>query len=242
MMLMDNNAGKRNKLFAALKFVVLLIIVIGVPLYIFVFQRGLISRFDSFDEVVGFLRHYKQYSVPVYLAAEILQIMIFILPGQVFQFAAGYLFGFLPGLFYTFIGAVLGESITFYVARILGSDAIHMMLGEEKSMHYKELLSSRKAYIITFMLYLIPGLPKDAICYAAGVSGIRFLPFLMISVAGRMPAMAGSILFGAMYMKKDYTGMVIVAAVVGVICIICLMKRKDILTYIDRIYEKYNEA
>ncbi len=239
MLLMDNNAEKKNKLFAALKFAVLLIIVIGVPLYIFVFQRDFLSQFDSFDEVVEFLRQYRQYSVPVYLAAEILQIMIFILPGQIFQFAAGYLFGFLPGLFYTFIGAVIGETITFFIARLLGSDAIHLMLGEEKFRHYTELLSSKKAYIITLLLYLIPGLPKDAICYAAGVSGIKFLPFLVISVIGRMPAMAGSILFGAMYMKKDYAGMAVVAAVVGVICLVCIIKRKQLLSYIDKLYEKY---
>ena len=238
-MLMKNNAEKKNKLFVTLKFAVLLFIVIGVPLYIFVFHHDLLSQFDSFEEVIEFLRIYRQFSVPVYLAAEILQIMIFILPGQVFQFAAGYLFGFLPGLLYTFIGAVLGETITFFLARILGSDAIHLMLGEEKSRHYTELLSSKKAYIITFLLYLIPGLPKDAVCYAAGVSGIRFLPFLVISLAGRMPAMAGSIAFGAMYMKKDLAGMATVALVVGIICLICIIERKRLLSHIDKLYERY---
>ena len=235
---MPEKNEKKNKILATLKFAVLILIVAGVPLYIYLFQRDLITDFDSLEEVIAFLREYKQYSVAVYLAAEILQIMIFILPGQVFQFAAGYLFGFLPGLFYTFIGAVLGTTITFYIARLLGSDAVHMMLGDEKSEHYMELLSSKKAYLITFLLYLIPGLPKDAVCYAAGISGIRFIPFLILSVTGRMPAMAGSIIFGAMYMKKDYAGMAVVAAVVGVICLICIIRRKQLLSYIERLYEK----
>ncbi len=236
---MERNTETKNKVIAVLKFAVLILIVAGVPLYIYVFQRDLISQFDSFEDVVEYLRQYKQFSIPVYLAAEVLQIMVFVLPGQVFQFAAGYLFGFVQGLIYTFIGAVIGTSITFYIARILGSDAVHLMLGEEKSRHYTELLSSKKAYLITFLIYLIPGLPKDAVCYAAGLSDIRFLPFLVISVAGRMPAMAGSIAFGALYMKKDYIGMAVVAAVVGIICIISFVKRKDLTSYIDRLYEKY---
>lgn len=238
---MVSNRNKGQSFIAIIKFAVLILIVAGVPLYIYLFHRDLISQFSSFDDVVVYLRQYRQFSVPIYLAAEVLQIMIFILPGQVFQFAAGYLFGFLPGLIYTFIGALIGTTITFYMARLLGSDAVQLMIGDEKSKHYSVLLSSKKAYLITFLIYLIPGLPKDAVCYAAGVSGIRFLPFLVISVAGRMPAMAGSIIFGAMYMKKDYTGMGAVALIVAVICVISLIKRKQIISYIDHLYEKYSD-
>ena len=236
---MDNSREKKNKITAALKFAVLIVIMVGVPLYIYLFHRDFITQFSTFEQAADFLRQYEQYSVPIYLALEILQIIVVFLPGQIFQFAAGYLFGFIPGLIYTFIGAVLGTAITFYIARVLGSDAVHMLLGDQRSEHYHELLSSRKAYLITFLLYLIPGLPKDAVCYAAGVSGIRFIPFLIISVAGRMPAMAGSIIFGAMYMKKDYTGMAIVAVIVGIICLILFVKRKVIISGIDNLYEKY---
>ena len=236
----NNSKDKKNKAAAALKFAVLILIVVGVPLYIYIFHRDFIAQFRSFDEAAAFLRQYRQYSVPVYLALEILQIVVVFLPGQIFQFAAGYLFGFVPGVIYTLIGAVLGTTITFYIARLLGSDEVHMMLGEEKTKHYRELLSSKKAYLITFLLYLIPGLPKDALCYVAGVSGIKFIPFLIISIAGRMPAMAGSIIFGAMYMKKDYTGMAIVALTVGIICLFSFIKRKELISGIDRLYEKYS--
>ena len=95
---MERNTETKNKVIAVLKLAVLILIVAGVPLYIYVFQRDLISQFDSFEDVVEYLRQYKQFSIPVYLAAEVLQIMVFVLPGQLFQFAAGYLFGFVQGL------------------------------------------------------------------------------------------------------------------------------------------------
>ena len=51
--------------------------------------------------------------------------------------------------------------------------------------------------------------------------------------------MAGSIIFGAMYMKKDYTGMAIVAVIVCIICLLSFVKRKHIISSIDLLYEKY---
>lgn len=237
---MDNNAEKKNRIFAIVKFAVLIAIVVGIPLYIYMFHRDVISSFKSLDDVAAFLRQYKQFSVPVYLIAEVLQILISVLPGQLFQMAAGYLFGFVPGVILTLIGAIIGTVITFCLARVLGSDAVRMMLGEERSRSYTELLNSKKAYLITFIIYLIPGLPKDAMCYVAGVSNIKLLPFLVISVTGRMPAMAGSVAFGALYMKHNYTGMAILAVAVGIICIICFLKRKQLMSFVDKMYKKYS--
>lgn len=237
---MEDKAKQKNRIFAIVKFVVLIAVVVGIPLYIYVFHKDMITSFRSLDDAAAFLRQYKQYSIPVYLIAEVLQILISILPGQLFQMAAGYLFGFVPGVLLTLLGAIVGTVITFYLARVLGSDAVHMMLGEDRSKHYMEILNSRRAYLITFILYMIPGLPKDTICYVAGVSDIRLIPFLVISVAGRMPAMAASVAFGALYMKHDYTGMAIVGVLVAIICLICIIKRKDIMSFVDRMYEKYS--
>ncbi len=235
-----DEADRKKKIFAAVKFAVLVIIVIGLPLYIYLFHKDVITGFRSFEEAASFLRQYRSLSVPVYLIAEIFQILISILPGQVFQIAAGYLFGFLPGLLYTAAGAVTGTVITFCLARILGTDAIHLMLGKDRTERYVRFLNSRKAYLITFLLYLIPGFPKDTLCYMAGVSDIRLRPFLVLSMAGRMPAMAASLAFGALYMKHDYTGMAAVAAAASLIFVLCLIKRKDLVRLVDALYEKYS--
>lgn len=231
----DKNAAKKNKIAAFLKISLLIVIVIGIPLYVYLFHRDVLKDLDSFDEIVGFLRRYRSISVPIYFGAEILQILISVLPGQVFQFAAGYLFGFIPGLIYTIIGAAMGETITFYLARFLGTDAVHLMMGEERTKYYIKMLNSKRAYLITFFIYLFPGFPKDLICYIGGISEMKFRSFLIISMAGRTPAMAASIIFGSMYMKGNYTGMIIVGVVVAAIFLICLFKRKETLALIDRL-------
>jgi uncharacterized membrane protein YdjX (TVP38/TMEM64 family) len=155
-----------------------------------------------------------------------------------FQFAAGTIFGFPLGLLYSIIGAVLGSTVTYYLARFLGKDAMELILGSEKMHYFVERLNSERAYIIVFLIYLIPGLPKDLVCYAAGISDMKFKAFIILSTAGRTPAMCGSLLFGVMYMQKNYTGMIIISAVCAVILILCFIFRKRLTGILDDIYNK----
>ncbi len=235
----ENSAKFKSRAFAWLKLAVLIMIIVGIPLFIYTFYREEISGFRSVGDAAEFLRDYREMSIPVYLIAEVLQILVSILPGQIFQMAAGYVFGFAGGTLLTAVGAAIGSVITFFLARVLGSDAVHMMLGEERSKHYSALLNSRRAYLITFIIYLIPGLPKDTVCYVAGITDMKLLPFLAVSLTGRMPAMAASVAFGALYMKQDYRGMALVALTVALISVVCLIKRRTITSYLDSLYEKY---
>jgi uncharacterized membrane protein YdjX (TVP38/TMEM64 family) len=224
-----------------LKFVLLLAIVIGVPTYILIWNHSAIDDLNSFDDIVRYLREYKNVSVLIYLGAQVLQIMISVLPGQAFQFAAGYLFGFFPALLYSIIGAIMGTTVTYYLARFLGEDALCFFLGKEKMKKYTEWLNGPKAYLITFLIYLIPGMPKDLMCYAAGTSRIKFKAFLFLSVVGRTPAMCGSIVFGSMYMKGNYVGMAVFGTICLVALVICLIKKEKLKQLVSDLYKKLSE-
>lgn len=159
-------------------------------------------------------------------------------PDRAFQFAAGYLYGFIPGLLFSCIGAVIGTSISFFLAKLLGKDAVHLFFGEERMAYFLERLNSKRAYTIVFLLYVIPGLPKDVVSYAAGISEMKFKPFLILSLLGRIPGMAGSLLIGAFYMKEHYIGMAIVAVLAVAAFCLCVAYRKGINKYLDRFYDK----
>ncbi|MGN0659425.1 MAG: TVP38/TMEM64 family protein [Emergencia sp.] len=231
-------AKKTRVILSVLKFTLLLGIVAAIPLYIYFFQHDILRHFNSFDEIIAFLRQYHTESIFIYIGVQILQIIISVIPGQAFQFAAGYLYGFIPGLLFSLIGAALGTTISFYLAKLLGKDAVHLVFGEERMTHFLDRLNCRKAYTVVFLLYLIPGLPKDVVSYAAGISEMRFKPFLIISLLGRVPGMAGSLLIGSLYFKEHYAGMAIVAILaVGAFCL-CIIFRKRINEYLDKFYDK----
>ena len=87
--------------------------------------------------------------------------------------------------------------ITFYLARLLGKDAMHLIFGEERIGKFIHHLNSKRAFAIILVLFLIPGFPKDLITYAAGVSEVKMKPFLLLSLVGRTPAMMGTVMMGS---------------------------------------------
>ena len=76
------------------------------------------------------------------------------------------------------------------------------------------------------------------VSYAAGVSEIRFKPFLIISALGRLPGMIGCLLMGYMVMEENYTGAVIIGVFAVFTFCICIAFRKKIQSFLDRFYEK----
>ena len=104
--------------------------------------------------------------------------------------------------------------------------------------YYIERLNSKKMYAIVFFLYLIPGIPKDMVSYAAGVSEIKFKPFIIISALGRLPGMIGCLLMGDMMMEENYTGAVIIGVFAVIAFALCIIFRKKIHGLLDKFYEK----
>lgn len=242
---MDNqNQNKSNKLISLAKLGILILIVIGIPTFVLIhFWDGIqtLGNKDSLFGVVEFLQRYKTESYFVYIALQIMQIVISVLPGQVFQMAAGYLYGFPLGLLLSVIGATLGSVIAYYIARFLGRDAVKLFVKEDKIEYWVSRLNSKRAYIIVFLLYLIPGLPKDMIAYVAGVSDMKLRAFITLSILGRLPAMSASIAFGTFYESESYYLAAIVALISIVIFIICLIKRNAVSAFIDIFYEKLSQ-
>lgn len=232
---------KRRVIISVLKILLLLLIVVGIPLYLYFFRLDFLKSFKNVDAIVALLNQHKSKSIIIYISFQILQIVISVIPGQVVQMAAGYLFGFWQALLFALSGAVIGTSISFWLAKLLGRDFLHIFFGEEKMNYYIERLNSKRAYTLVFFLYLIPGLPKDMISYAAGASEMRFKAFITLSTVGRLPGMIGCLLMGTMAENENYVGVGIIAAIAIVACILCLIFRKKINTKLDKFYERLSK-
>ena len=230
---------RRFKIFSAIfKLALLVVILIGIPLYIYFFQHDLIDTFSSEENVKAIFQEYKVQSVFVYIGAQILQIIICIIPGQWLQFAAGYLYGFWLGYLYSLIGAALGSVMTYYLAKLLGHDAMHLIFGEEKIKNTLKKLNTKKSIIIVFIIFLIPGVPKDLCNYAAGLSEMKLKPFLVVSLIGRTPGMMGSLIIGRQIETGGYTSAIVVAVIAVILCALGIIFRKHLTVFLDRAYDK----
>ena len=231
---MNNKNEQRQKILAYVKFGVLLLILVGIPLYIYFFQHQLIDSVNSVEKVQRLLNDNKAYSIPIYILAQIIQIVICIIPGQWLQMGAGLAWGVMLGLLFSLIGAIFGSIITYYIAKWLGKDAVHFFFGEEKVAEYVERLNKKRAFFIVFLIFLIPGVPKDLCNYAAGISSMRLKPFLLASMIGRTPGMLGSIIIGKRIAAADYTVAIIIAVVAVILAVLGVVFHKRILEFIEK--------
>lgn len=236
------SADRNRKIIAILKLILLVIIIAGIPAFLYFRYGGDIFSKDTASRVIEYLKLNRHIAFLLIIGLQVIQVVICVLPGQPIQFAASYMFGVGMGFLLSIIGAVIGTTISFYLAKVLGSDAMHLFFGEEKVKDYQRRLNSGRGLLMAFLIYLIPGIPKDLVSYAAGISEMRFRPFLLVATAGRSPAMLGSLLLGHFFGKQNYRAMVILAIAVVVIIIVCFVKRDALIAFLDRLEKKDAET
>jgi uncharacterized membrane protein YdjX (TVP38/TMEM64 family) len=97
----------------------------------------------------------------------------------------GYLYGPVLGIIYSTIGLTIGSWIAFVLARFLGFPFVERIIRPSTIRKYDYFLE-HKGLAISFIFFLIPGFPKDTLCYILGLSHMRTRNFLVISTTGRL--------------------------------------------------------
>ena len=233
-----NKEEKRQRIMAVLKLSLLALIIIGIPVYIYFFHHELIDSFSNMKELIRDIKGYRKESILIYLVAQALQVVICIIPGQALQFAGEYLFGIPLGLLLSVIGIAVGSCIAYFFARMLGRDAVHLFFGERKVTEMIDLMNSPKGLIVTFIIFLIPGIPKDLCSYAAGLSNIKIRPYLIVSMVARIPGMLGCLIIGSRVGAGGYVSAAVVAAVAVVLLILGIIFRQKIIDFTYKITDK----
>lgn len=169
---------------------------------------------------------YGRLGVLVFIGLQIVQVIITAIPGEVVQVAGGYIFGTLPATIYLLIGVIVGSAAAFGLARVLGYSLIKFLVSEAKLARLTGLMSSRKGYSIAFMLFLVPGLPKDVLTYIGGLTPVKPLPFIAIASAARIPGMLISAYIGANLHERNYTAVIGLSAA-AVICFLLGVSYRD---------------
>lgn len=233
---------KRKKTSAVIRLLILAFIIIGVPALLYVNFRDTLFNTEWLRHLPQLLSRYRGHAAAILIALQILQVLVCIIPGQPIQFAASYMFGIVGGYLISVTGAAIGATITFYLSRLLGKDAVCTLFDEEKIENYRRKLNSGKGLMAVFLIYLIPGIPKDLTAYAAGISDIRFMPFLVLSTIGRTPGMLGSILIGYFFNRGNYYAIAVLAVITAAMLIVFYIKRKDMIALLDNLENAENKA
>jgi Uncharacterized conserved protein len=129
------------------------------------------------------------------IVLEALQIIIAPVP-PVTMVASGYIFGLLPGTVYTFVGVFLGSGVALLASRTLGRPAAESIVGSEYLEKFQDRLGNHYYFVIA-LLFAVPGLPHDALCYIAGLTDLDLKKLLVIISLARIPVTVGLVLTGS---------------------------------------------
>ena len=132
------------------------------------------------------LREWGLLAPVIFIALQALQVIIAPIPGEVTGILGGFLFGEGVGLLYSTIGLTLGSVAAFGVGRWLGAHYVRTLVSQETWDKMGFIVEAEGA-ILCFIIYLIPGLPKDMVCYLFGISPMPLWVFALVSTLGRIP-------------------------------------------------------
>jgi len=146
----------------------------------------LYSLFHDPHHLKKIIRSFGPYAPLAYILVQVLQVIIAPIPGGAIEFLGGYLFGVKAGFFYSMIGLIIGSWLAFALARLFEKVAVEKFVSDRTRKKFDYLIG-HEGVILSFLLFLIPGFPKDALCYLLGLTPMHLGIFLVISTIGRIP-------------------------------------------------------
>jgi uncharacterized membrane protein YdjX (TVP38/TMEM64 family) len=169
----------------------------------------------------------------VFIAVQVAQVLAAPVPGEATGFIGGYLFGTLPGFIYSSIGLGIGSLVNFVIGRFLGERFVRRLVPEEKFRRIDRLVN-RQGLIAVFLMFVIPGFPKDYLSLALGLTTLPLRVFAILAFIGRMPGTLVLSLKGASLYDQNYVLLAVVAAACLALAALAYRYRQPLYRWIEK--------
>lgn len=140
----------------------------------------------------------------LYGAMVFFQVLFAVIPGEPLEIAGGYAFGALWGTLICLIAATLGSLLVFVLVRRFGTRLVEVFFSLEKLQKVRFLQDSPKRNVLFLVVFMIPGTPKDLLCYFAGLTDLKLSVFLLMASLGRLPSVVTSAVGGDALGTRNY--------------------------------------
>ena len=132
------------------------------------------------------------------------QIIVAFIPGEPLEIGAGYAFGVAEGTFLCLVGALIGGVLVFLLVKRWGRSFVTLFFPEEKLDSLKFLQNEKRLNLITYVLFLIPGTPKDIMTYLAGLTPMKLPFWIFLTFTARIPSVITSTIGGDALGTQNY--------------------------------------
>ena len=133
----------------------------------------------------------------IFICMMVFQVLIALVPGEPLEIGAGYAFGAVEGTILCVIGVTLGSLLVFGLVRRFGIRLVEVFFDTGKIKKLKFLQNEKRLDLITFLVFFLPGTPKDLLTYFVGVTYIKLSKFILIVSVARLPSIITSTVGGS---------------------------------------------
>lgn len=233
--------NQKQKIFKIAIILIVIIFFIYLTVEFFPLFKGLLTEegrnaFKGTVDGLGFK------GIFVILGLMCVQIIIPIFPGEPVEVLAGMCFGPIKGLLVILLGVFLSTVIIISLVKFLGKNFIYSFVKKEKVdkiENSKFFKNTKRIDILVFLLFCIPGTPKDILTYIAVLLPINIYRFLVISTIARIPSVISSTIVGSSLLTGNLIFSIGVYAVTflitGIFIYIVNKKDKNIMKMVDEI-------
>lgn len=223
--LLSDEPKKRKKQIAII--IIGVIVVIAMIICYCLFGKKLLAFFEDTDKFKAWLDSFGTTGKIIFVAIRALQTVVKFIPAEPLEIGSGYAYGTFGGLFYCMLGTFLGSVAIIALTKIFGVKIVNVFVSQEQINSLRFLQNKSKLTTTLFIIYLIPGTPKDIITYLMGVTDYNMVKFMLITTFARIPSIITSTICGSALEKKSYAlsiGVFVGTAILGLIGIMIYNK------------------
>jgi uncharacterized membrane protein YdjX (TVP38/TMEM64 family) len=211
----------------------LVLICFSLVLYFLIYHSNIYLTLLDRQKLAEYIKSYGNFSPFIFVALQIFQVLFAPIPGEVTGFIGGFLYGNLFGILYSTIGLGVGSWLAFVFARWAGQPLVEQVVSYKTLQRYDYLMAHQGTWI-AFLLFLIPGFPKDYMCYILGLGHMDLKTFLIISTAGRFLGTVILTMQGHLVREKNYWVLGIVIGISLMAVLIAYLFRKKLEVYLKK--------
>jgi len=152
--------------------------------------------FRDQEKLALLLQNWGKWAPFITISLHVLQVLTAPIPGTAIDAVNGLLFGPWLGTLYSMIGLMIGSMLVMILTRRFGRPIVERFV-DPLTIERIDQLVQRRGSLVIFLIFLLPFLPDDAVCFLAGLTPIPLLELILLALAGRFPGVLVANLLGS---------------------------------------------
>ncbi len=228
---MSNNENKKWVKYIGI--IIFLVVMIGITIFLIPVIKMLPTE-EGRTKLKGIVESYGAFGPLMFILLQVVQVVIAIIPGEPIEIIGGMLFGGFYGYLLCMAGVLLGTVFIYYLVKWIGQPMVSAFVNSEKLSKYKIFNDEKRLETLVFILFFIPGTPKDALTYLIPLTRIKPSKYFVYATIARTPSIISSTYVGTNIGKGNWKASIVIFLITALVGFIGIKYNDKIISRFRR--------